>query len=118
MSAQAKLPTNVQVVATSRTNWNNEPMFDVVLDGEVIGTIYRAEHTTQIMAKSGNYSIGTRVKRGWEWRINRSVGNRIGHFTQFNRRSTSYVLFSSKVKAALDLVQGVEARIAAQSTEA
>lgn len=115
MPKPIQIAENAFIVPTADTNWDNQPMFNVTLDGEKIGTIYRATHTTQIMAKSGNYAVGTRTKKGWEWRIERSVGNRIGHFTQFNRRSTSYVLFTSKVKAATDLLDGVLRRTAASA---
>lgn len=114
MPKSTQIAPNAWIVPTDRKNWNDEAVFEIAIDGKVIGEVYRATHTTQIMAKGGNYSVGTRTKRGWEWRINHGVARELGIIGKFSSRTTSYVLSSSKMKAATDLVELITARTAAQ----
>lgn len=115
MPKSIKIAENAWIVPTDRKNWNGEAVFEIAIDGQVVGEIYRATHTTQIMAKSGNYAVGTRTHKGWEWRIKRDVGIETGVINHMFRRTTSYVLFTSKMKAATDLVELITARTAAQA---
>lgn len=105
MPKSTQITKNAWIVPTVRKNWNDEAVFEITIDGKVVGEIYRATHTIQIMAKSGNYSVGSRTRKGWEWRIKRTVARELGIIGKFNSRTTSYVLFSSKMKAATDLVE-------------
>lgn len=104
---------NVQLVATDKKNWENAQIFELVRDGEVVGEVYRTTHTTQIMARGANYSVGSRKRTGWEWRINLRFGREAGIVTRMNSRTTSYTLFSSKVKAATDLAELITKRTSA-----
>ena len=113
MSRPITITENAQLIITENTNWEGERMFDLMMNGEKVGTIYRATHTTPIMAKNANYSIGSRKRTGWEWRIDRNVGVKAGILTSMFRRSTSYTLFTSKVKAAADLVELITKRTSA-----
>lgn len=115
MPKSTQITENAFIVPTARKNWDGQQIFEIALDGVVVGEIYRATHTTQIMAKGGNYSVGTRTRKGWEWCIRRNVGIETGVINHTFRRTTSYVLFTSKMKAAADLVSLIAARTAAQA---
>lgn len=105
---------NVQLIATDKKNWEGAQIFELVLRGaagdQIVGEVYRTTHTTPIMAKGANYSIGTRKRSGWEWRIKTVFGREAGIVTRMNSRTTSYTLFTSKAKAAADLAQLIAAR--------
>lgn len=115
MPKSTQITENAWIVPTTRKNWDGQALFEITIDGKVVGEIYRATHTTQIMAKGANYSVGTRTKRGWEWRINHGVARELGIIGKFSSRTTSYVLFTSKMKAAADLVSLIAARTTAQA---
>lgn len=104
---------NVQLVATDKKNWEDAQIFELVREGEIVGEVYRTTHTEQILAKGANYSVGTRVRRGWEWRIKHGFAREVGLVNRFNSRTTSYTLFTSKAKAATDLAQLIAARTGA-----
>lgn len=112
MPKPTPIAENVTLVATDKKNWDGQPLFELKIGDRVVGEIYRATSTTHIMAKSGNYSVGTRVKKGWEWRIKRDIATETGIVNSTFRRTTSYVLFTSKVKAATDLAELIAARTA------
>lgn len=118
MPKSTQIAQNAWIVPTARKNWNGEAVFEIAIDGKVVGEIYRATHTTQIMAKGGNYSIGTRTRKGWEWRINHGVARELGIIGKFSSRTTSHVLFTSKMKAATDLVELITARTTANAKTA
>lgn len=112
MPKSTQITENAWIVPTARKNWNGEAVFEIAIDGKVVGEIYRATQTTQIMAKNGNYSVGSRTRKGWEWRINTTFGRETGIVSRFNSRTTSYTLFTSKMKAGADLVELILARTA------
>lgn len=107
------ITANVQLVATEKTNWEGAQIFELVRDGEVVGEVYRTTQTVQIMARGANYSVGSRKRTGWEWRINLRFGREAGIVTRMNSRTTSYTLFSSKAKAATDLLDLITKRMGA-----
>lgn len=37
--------------------------------GAVLGHVHKGTQETQIMARHGNYSVGTRVERGWRYEV-------------------------------------------------
>lgn len=115
MPKSTQITENAWIVPTTRKNWDGQALFEITIDGQVVGEIYRATHTTQIMAKGANYAVGTRTRKGWEWRIKRNVGIETGVINHTFRRTTSYVLFTSKMKAAADLVSLIAARTTAQA---
>jgi hypothetical protein len=115
MPKSTQIAENAFNVPTARKNWDGQPVFEIAIDGKVVGEIYRSTHTTPIMAKGANYSVGSRVRKGWEWRVKRSVGVETGMINHTFRRTTSYLLFSSKVKAGTDLVELIQARRGAQA---
>lgn len=111
------ITTNIQLVATDKKNWEGAQVFELVLTGaeggRVIGEVYRTTHTTPIMARGANYSVGSRKRSGWEWRLNVHFGREAGIVTRMNSRTTSYTLFTSRVKAATDLAELITARTSA-----
>lgn len=117
MSKPVKLTENIDLVATDEKNWDGQPLSHLVLRGEhgdrVIGSVYRTTQTTHVMAKGGNYSVATKMKNGWEWRINHTFARETGITNQTFRRTTSYLLFTSRVKAATDLAELITARTSA-----
>lgn len=117
MPKPIKLTETIDLVATDEKNWDGQPLLNLVLHGEhgdrVIGSVYRATHSTPIMAKGSNYSIGTRKRSGWEWRVKSPFAREIGMLNGTFRRTTSYLLFTSKQKAATDLAELITARMAA-----
>lgn len=115
MPKSTQITENAFIVPTTRKNWDGQQIFEIAIDGKVVGEIYRSTHTTQIMAKGANYSVGTRTRKGWEWRIKSSVAREVGIIGKHSNRTTSYVLFTSKMKAATDLVELIAARTTAQA---
>lgn len=117
MPKPTTITANIQLVATDKTNWEGAQIFELVLAGEdgdrIVGKVYRTTHTTPIMARGANYSVGSRKRSGWEWRINVHFGREANIVTRMNSRTTSYTLFTSKIKAATDLAELITARTSA-----
>lgn len=117
MPRPTAITANIQLVATDKKNWEGAQIFELVLTGtdgdRTIGEVYRTTQITQIMAKGANYSVGSRKRSGWEWRLNVHFGREAGIVTRINSRTTSYTLFTSKAKAATDLAELITRRTSA-----
>lgn len=96
MSGQATLVTGVELVKTDRVTFDRETIFEVKIQGQVVGTVHRHTETIQILAKNANYAIGTRTRRGWTWEMTNSVARELGA----GRYRRAVMLETSKTRAA------------------
>lgn len=94
----------IAITKSDKMDYDGEQLWNVTIDGIVIGTVRKDTTTTHKM--SGRIRVGSTVRKGWSWTINtptrRSVNMNV-------HAASSLYVETSKVKAVAQLVRTYEA---------
>lgn len=60
---------NVTLTKTEAPSWSEATSaYEVHLNGEVIGVVYKYRHSTPLYANGHNYTYGSSVRTAWTWK--------------------------------------------------
>lgn len=62
----------IRIVKTAELAYNRAEKQAVYDGDELLGHVFKDERNTPIRARSGNYSVGTRVEKGWRFDLART----------------------------------------------